>query len=96
MKKNGIYNTDDNLKLEVQSMNLFSEIKVKDLSVIRTLSRLEYGEYKMKLLDAPIMLLDAPESIIQELDVPSIQLNVCAKLYGVPDWTKREESRYLS
>ena len=48
--KDGTCNTDDNLKLGVQSMDPLLETEAKDPSVIWTLSYPEHVEYEIKLL----------------------------------------------
>ena len=53
--KDGTCNTDDNLKLGVQSMDPFPETEAKDPSAIRTLPYPEHIEYEIKLLDAPVI-----------------------------------------
>ena len=53
--KDGTCNTDDNLKLGVQSMDHFLEIEAKDPSTIQTLTYPEHIEYEIKLLYALVI-----------------------------------------
>lgn len=79
------------------SMVPLLDIAKKDPLTIRTLSRPESRKFEQNDVEDPVILLKAPESIIQEEEDLSRQLNAWLVLNVIPDWAKLDVcNRWLS